>query len=215
MVRKFIFIILLILFVPVISSHQPRIIHESSLTNPVFIDNPEISKAYYGILNGSAHYYKIYSNQTFLFYVNILSPNVTDSRIDFSVDLIKDNQTIYTLNGNNWTLFYEEFGKDYYLMGPEYETNLSAGIYYLKVYNSDNFGRYSLAVGKTESFPPKEIINALYLSPTLKEKFFDKSPFSAFLNVFSLFFLLIIIVLVVAIYFLIKFLKKKFSKKRK
>ena len=46
---------------------------------------------------------------------------------------------------------FEEFGGDYYLQGPTFDQNVSAGTYYIKVFNENNTGKYSLATGSYRS----------------------------------------------------------------
>jgi len=62
-------IVLLLIFISVKAfAHQPKIINYSpSLENPHEVIYPEISKAYYGKLNGKSHYFRISSKKDFLF----------------------------------------------------------------------------------------------------------------------------------------------------
>ena len=58
-------ILLFILFLSIcaVSAHQPRLELgvNSTMTNPIVVQNPEISQAFYGKLNGQPDYYKITS----------------------------------------------------------------------------------------------------------------------------------------------------------
>ncbi len=87
----------------------------------------------------------------------------------------------------HWTKFYEEFAGNNYLKGPEIHENLSEWLYHIRVYNKDNKGKYSLAVGDMESFPPSEVINVLSTLPRIQSEFFEKSSYSAYLSRFVLF----------------------------
>jgi len=197
--KKWVFMFLLL--ISVAYAHQPRIV-DNYFT---IVENPEVSKAYYGELNGFPEYFSIKSEKEILLYVNILVPDLEDSRLDFKVDIIKGNKTIYTLDGE-FKRYYEEFGGDYYLRGEEYD-EFGSGDYYIKVYNLDNKGKYSLAIGKEESFPLKEIINTLIILPQLKKDFFEKSPLTAYSNLIGVFlfiFLVIISYLIIGIIYLIK-----------
>ena len=165
------------------SAHQPRIVfgHTNAEINPIVVNNPEISQAFYGNLAGSPDYYTIYQATGFQLYVNIVVPQQTGQRTDFIVDIIQGNNPVYTrMDGNKvpWTPFYEEFAGDNYLKGPEREQQVQAGQYVIKVSNTDNQGKYSLAIGKTEAFPPKEMLNAMYQIPILKVQFFNKPRWS-------------------------------------
>jgi len=175
-------ILLFILFLSIcaVSAHQPRLEVgvNSSITNPIVVQNPEISQAFYGSLKGQPDYYKITSNKTFELFVNILVPQSPGISSDFVFANITDSsgKTIAMLGGNqsSWTPMFEEFGGDYYLQGPTFDQNVSAGTYYVKVFNQNNTGKYSLAIGSIESFPPDESLKSLISIPLLKEQIFGK-----------------------------------------
>jgi len=175
-------ILLFILFLSIcaVSAHQPRLEVgvNSSMTNPIVVQNPEISQAFYGSLKGQPDYYKITSNKTFELFVNILVPQSPGISSDFVFANITDSsgKTIAMLGGNqsSWTPMFEEFGGDYYLQGPTFDQNVSAGTYYVKVFNQNNTGKYSLAIGSIESFPPDESLKSLISIPLLKEQIFGK-----------------------------------------
>ena len=147
-------------------AHQPKLIYNTpNIDDPYIINEPEISKAFYGKLNGDPHYYKIDSEKKFLFYAGILSPKVNDQYKWISIDIINNqNKIIFQADGSkfNWTAWYEPYARDDYWKGPEigidknteFKTsfNIEAGTYFIKVYNNDNFGHYSLAVGEAEFF---------------------------------------------------------------
>ena len=162
-------LILLLSFMIIFESkaHQPKLIKYSpSLESPHEVIHPEISKAYYGKLTGEAHYYRIKSKKDFLFYTGILSPKINDNYKWLSLDVIdENNEIIYQADGSQheWKAWYEPYAKDWYWKGPEIggevtETgfkksfSISAGTYIIKVYNNDNIGNYSLAVGEAEFF---------------------------------------------------------------
>jgi hypothetical protein len=179
--------------------------------NPIIIKNPEVSQAFYGQLEGNPDYYKIDSNKPFKLYLNILVPNIpVENERRFSVRVTDSNKKqIMFLDGikYEWKEFYEEFGGDSYLEGPEARLNVSAGTYIIKVYNSDNKGKYSLAVGEIESFPIDETLKTLILLPTLKEKFFNKPFYTGFFNLIGLFVfgpIIALIILAVVFYKLLK-----------
>jgi hypothetical protein len=198
------------------SAHQPRMVFEAKTTidNPVIIPDPQVSKAYYGELRGAPDYFIINSDSPFPLYVNILTPDIAGfNRTDFSVEVRDGNGVIALLDGGNssWKIFYEEFGQDYYVQGPETRLNVSAGTYRIKVYSSDNTGRYSLAVGEEESFPPGEIINTLIIVPQIKQRFFNKSLIEAYMNSSGMA-ILIILVLLLAVVFVFNRLRKRKKK---
>ena len=174
------YIIILIIFLSLSFSiaHQPRLASDSSsLENPIMVSNPEISQAFYGDLNGNPAYYKISSNEEFRLYVNLLVPDTPGSGEKLvSAEILDENQNMLAiLDGNDfdWEVFFEPFGGDSYLKGPEFNQTVPAGTYYIRVFNNENQGSYSLAVGDIETFPPDESLNAILLLPILKAGFFQ------------------------------------------
>ena len=166
-----ILILIVITCAPAAYSHQPRLVTGS---DEVIVQNPEVSQAFYGELKGKPVYFKITSSRPFRLYVNILVPYSADAEPVY-VDIVRgDGKVIGTLRGNlsTWKPYFEEFGGDYYLKGPEFNSTVEAGTYWLKVYNPGNRGKFSLAVGDIESFPPDESLKALVLLPVLKSEIF-------------------------------------------
>ncbi|WP_414470422.1 hypothetical protein [Methanobacterium sp. ACI-7] len=186
--KAIILFFVLFLSVCVVAAHQPRVDigTTTSPQDPIIVENPEISQAFYGNLKGTPDYYQITSDKPFEMYLNILVPaspglggtlpsvEVTDS----------SGKIILTMNGTTgaWTPYFEEFGGDYYLKGPEVTKDVPAGTYNIKVFNADNRGKYSLAIGKIEAFPADESLNAIISLPILKEQFFGKPVTELFLE---------------------------------
>lgn len=164
--------------VAMLSAHQPKFImdRQPTLEKPIMIGKPDISKAFYGDLNGAPEYFKFILKDSLNFYLNILVPDIPVYRdYRFSVELLDSSQNlIYLLDSSQtvWKPFYEKYGKDNYLMGPEVRVPLGKGIYFIRVFNATNQGRYSLATGEKESFPPLEIWRAFWVMPKLKKRFF-------------------------------------------
>ena len=217
-----------ILFIPIlVLAHQPRLAE----SNFIEVENPEISQAFYGELKGEPIYYKIESSEPFSLYVGILVPDVPNIDKDVSAEIYleKDGQKelVALLDGLNhdWPTFYEEFAGDSYFWGPEFKAEgaegfmpkgkeVEAGVYSVKVFSSDNQGKYVFVVGEKEEFPAGEIINTIKVLPKLKSDFFGKSAWSAFFNRIG-FYLIIPLALVVAILVLIILVIKKLSKVKK
>ena len=174
--------------ISIVAAHQPRLVigANASIENPIVIMNPEISQAFYGELKGQPNYYKITSDKPFKFYINLLVPASPGIPPDFiSAELLDSSgKTLMLINGTNstWEPYFEEFGGDNYLKGPEARDNLSAGTYYIKVFNNNNQGKYNIAVGEIESFPIDESLKALITIPLLKEQFFGKPVTTLFLE---------------------------------
>lgn len=209
--RKITFIIWLVGMLQPASlmAHQPRIdFQPGTLDNPVNVEDPEISKAYYGELKGKSEFFEIDSPTGLLLYLNILAPDIEGARTDFRVDVMQGHEVLFTLDEANWVEFYEPFGGDNYLRGPELTEQVGSGTYLIKVSNPDNTGKYSLAVGKTESFPFVEIVKTYLVLPRLKT-FFERSPFTAYFNRCGLFLLVLLIPLCLIVFFLIRFVRKR------
>lgn len=173
-------LIFLLATVSIVAAHQPRLDSGTnpSISNAIPVTDPEISQAFYGQLQGQPNYYKITSDKPFKFYLNLLvpaSPGIPPDYISAEVIDFSGN-TIITINGTNstWETYFEEFGGDYYLKGPEVRQDLTAGTYYIKVFNAKNQGKYSIAVGEIESFPLDESLAAVVTIPLLKEQIFGK-----------------------------------------
>ena len=181
-------ILVLFLTISAVSAHQPRLVigANASSDNPILIQNPEVSQAFYGELQGQPNYYQIKSDTPFQFYLNLLVPASPGVPPDFISAQVLDSSgnVITTLNGTNstWSSYFEEFAGDYYLKGPETRANLTAGTYYIKIFNGANQGKYNIAVGEEESFPVDESLKALVTIPLLKEQFFGKQVTTLFLE---------------------------------
>ncbi len=191
-------------------AHQPRLVFNQPIGQVVNIKNPEVSQAFYGILSGQEDVYQIVSNTGFLLYIDIVVPKLSWSRTDFTVDLIEGNAAVYTrLDGKwfVWTDFFEPFAGDTYLQWPSIEKQVGSGTYIIKVSNADNQGKYSLAIGKIESFPLNETIHTYKVLPELKMVFFDKPWYTAYRNIVGLALLSVIILSILVIRGIIKLVK--------
>ena len=88
-------------------------------------------------------YYVINSDKPFELYVNILAPDLNPEQqtdgSELSIWITNNDDIDIKLKGENhdWTQFYEEYGKDHYIKGPEYKANVSEGIYYIAVYSKN------------------------------------------------------------------------------
>ena len=210
-----------------LQAHQPKLINYSpTIDNPHAVIFPEISKAYYSKLTGQPHYYVINSEDDFLFYTSILSPKINEEPSRFSLEVLDGDQNIvYKVDGSNfdWTAWYEPYARDWYWKGPEigvesgkeFQTSftIDAGTYYIKVFNENNTGHYSLAVGEAEFFGSnlwEQILTwtpiILYIGPYMDIVHWQKFDIRAFIPHIAL------LVLIFIIYFLIK---RLFFRKRR
>jgi hypothetical protein len=159
-------------------AHQPHMVNDTGVTR---VDRPEVSKAYYAELHGKPAAYEITSPDSFELYVNILVPDEVGIPTDLSVTVSRGPDTVVVLEGSahTWTKFYEPFGGDSYLMGPEHRLRVGPGTYVATVSRPGDTGRYVFVVGEREEFPLKEIIRVIRLMPRLKRDFFGKAPIRA------------------------------------
>jgi len=220
-------LIILVFFSTNILAHQPKLITNSpSFDNAHEVIYPEISKAYYGQLTGEPHYFVIEAEKDFLFYTSILSPKTSDTYKWLSLEVLdSEGDIVYRADGSkfNWTPWYEPYARDWYWKGPEIGINtgkefqisfqIAAGTYYIKVFNDDNLGHYSLAVGEAEFFGSnlwEQTLTwapiLLYIGPYMDIVHWQKFDVRAFIPHIA------ILVILFIFYFIIK---KLFFKKQK
>jgi hypothetical protein len=214
---------IIFLFANVLSAHQPRWVD----TKTVDIQNPEVSQAFYGELKGSPVEFRIRSDHSFRLYVGLLVPDVNGVRKNISAK-IDSTETIGLLDGTNfdWTPFYEEYGQDHYFWGPEFSADdsargeklkgrlVAAGDYRISVYNPTNEGKFTLVTGDIETFPIREMINAIVLIPRLKAQFFEYSWAQLALSPYVWGYVLILFACAFAFGLIYRFLLRKFAPKR-
>jgi hypothetical protein len=193
-VTKVVVVLLAIIILPATAvAHQPKI----SEQNEVTVNDPEISKSYYSELDNGPDNYTLYSNQKFNLYVNLLVPDIAGQSTDISAKILKDGSPIGELNGQDfdWQSFYEPFGADSYLMGPEFDKQVEPGNYRIEVSSNQQNIKYSLAVGKIESFGLVDSWQAISTIPQLKRDFFGKSPASFIFSPLAIVYILVMFLL--------------------
>jgi len=207
---KITILIIFLLSLPVALAHIPEIVIEDRnyTIEPIIVNEPEISYAYYGKLQGSPQIYKIESEKPFHLYVSLLVPYVgQEETSDVEFHIIKDEKKIVMMHDyQNWTKWYEEYGGDWYLQGPEYEEDVEAGIYLVEVHSDTNSEDYTLAIGKIERFGAVEILKTVFILPVMKALFWNSYLMIGI-------YIIILAVIVFVIYKLIKRHKRK-SRKR-
>ena len=185
---------------------------DSSNTNPILIEEPEVSKAYYGRLEYSPEFYAISSNKEVDMYLSLQVPDLPMQSTNITVDLI-DKNGVFLAHlegvGHKWTKFHEDFGNADYLAGPSVRTPIPAGIYTIKVSGDEN-AKYVLVTGFEERFPAQEFLNALVLVPKINIEFFGMNPIQAMANIFGF----MIIGLAAAIGFTILFTVRRIKRKK-
>jgi hypothetical protein len=176
-------------------AHQPRLVGDKP---SIEVRNPEVSQAFYARLAGGPQSYYIRSDKTIRLYINILVPDLPGIDTDYQAVIYRTAETpenvIALLDGRifAWKPFFEPFGGDRYLVGPEYDQDVPAGTYIVVVSSPDLQGKYALAVGKQEKFPLGEIVRTIGVLPGLKKEFFGKSPLTAFFNLTGVFLLVVV-----------------------
>lgn len=193
------------------SAHQPRIVKDIT---EITVSDPEISKAYYGELNGKPAVYRIKADRPFMLYVNLLVPDLPGIKKDVSALVIGNRKGVAVLDGIKfkWSKYFEPFGGDHYYKGPELRKEVPAGDYNITVHSPDNRGKYVLAIGEKESFPLNEMIAAYAAMPVLKKDFFNASPWLAFNNYLGVFLLFLGAVLIAVISLVFLLWKKIYAK---
>ena len=195
------FFLLALTFPLVASAHQPVVVTGDS---PIVINQPEISKAYYGQLTGNPQIFQIHASSALKFYMNVLVPDLSGAKHDVSAAIIDTKNTkvpIAVIDGitGKWTPFFEPFARDTYFKGPEFRSVLPAGSYEIRVWSSNNDSPYALAVGEIESFGIADILNAYVTIPEIKSFFFHKPAYTAFLAPFLGAPILILLVIVLGV----------------
>jgi len=198
MKKIFLFIIIFVLLgmASGVSAHMPRLIY--SQKGDIQISDPEFSQAFYDELAGVPRDFFLSSDKEFNLYVNLLVPESSNPNGRYSANIIsidgKNEKIIYSIDGLSaeWKEFYEPFGRDYYLQGPEFDKKIPAGKYKIEVFSVDlpeqagNQGKYVLVVGKQEIFPLPESLNIYWQLPLLKIDFFKTSVLQFFFTPFGI-----------------------------
>ncbi|MEK7562423.1 MAG: hypothetical protein AAB509_01965, partial [Patescibacteria group bacterium] len=185
-------------------AHMPRLIYLQK--GDIQINNPEVSQAFYDELKGQPRDYFINSDKDFNLYINLLVPETANPDGRYSANIfslgrsqtgealgrtgeaiIEEKETrLYSISASIWEEFYEPFGRDYYLKGPEFDKKVPAGKYKIEVFSKENQGKYVLAVGKQEVFPLPESLNVYWQLPLLKIEFFKTSVLQFFFTPFGI-----------------------------
>ena len=208
MKKYLVYFTLLCFFIPVtIFAHQPNYIDGQT---QIVDSEPDISKAYYGELPGDSAVYTIYATSSLKLYVQILSPKIQNANKDFNVVIKDSKQNIISslsTSTDGWQSWYEEYGGDWYWQGPSFTAIVPAGTYDVIVSNTNNTGKYCIAIGETESFPISNFVNTIDQLYKTKTKFFNEPWYGVFYGIIGKYLLfgslIIILILTSIIYFYI------------
>jgi hypothetical protein len=169
-------------------AHQPTIVGQEIIT----IEKPEISRAFYGELSGQPRSFFVKADEPFDLYVGLLVPRNTNAagRYSARVYRVVGGQKIILndLRADSvaWKEYYEPFGGDHYVKGPEWKSSVPAGGYEIEVYSANDLGKYVLVIGEKESWGPQEILNVYTELPILKGDFFGGHPASFLISPFGI-----------------------------
>jgi hypothetical protein len=177
---KKIFIITLVVLAIPLSAHQP-IVERELVPEFIEIPDPEISFAYYGELTGEPQKFIISSESVFNLYVQVLEPEIPGAQKNHSAVIYDGDKNVVAdllAEDADWESYFEFFGGDYYINGPEYNDNAAAsGSYEVVVSSPDNLGKYVLVTGKIEDFSDTSFLATVKEIYRVKI-FFEKNPLS-------------------------------------
>lgn len=170
----------LVLAAPAIA-HQPHVVGDAVR---VVVRDPEVSKAYYARLPGVPARYEISSRRPFILYAQITIPDIAGGRRDYRLTILGPTGQLAQLTtpAAQWKQFFEPFGGDHYLTGPEFRRRVSAGRYTVEVDRPGNRGTYVLAIGEAEVWGPAAAVSALFALPSIKHDYFHQSVLRAWMT---------------------------------
>jgi peptidase E len=218
MKKLFFYVVLIFLlsFSFSVSAHQPRLVYTQ--VGDIKVESPDVSQAFYDELKGEPRNYLIDLVSDQELYINLLVPAEANGKGRYSAKVfaisgVDKLDEIALIDGASfdWQPFYEEFGRDWYVKGPELTRQVPAGKYKVEVYSSDNLGKYAVAIGKKESYGIKDLLNIYWQLPLLKLTFFKTSVLEFFLTPFGIGGIGVIgalLILWALIYFIVGVIKK-------
>lgn len=163
-----------------VSAHQPKFPTPLGPDDYIYVEEPLVSKAYYGELRDFPHTYRIEISEPTTFFTELLVPEFVTEKDRFAILVREESRgvsEIIRLNPKDatWEPFYESFGGDTYRRGPSYETTLEPGNYIFEVSTPENLGKYVLVVGKEEKFAEDGFFSSL--KDIYRVKVFMDKPF--------------------------------------
>ncbi len=166
------------------TAHKPEAVRDDI---DVYIEDPEVSFAFYDELDGEPQVYVIETDSPFDLYVSLLVPNSSNPDGRYSAIIRRfangGESIVATLDANDaeWAPWREEFAGDVYREGPEYRmAHEPPGRYEIEVSGEGDRGKYVLAVGEIELFGFKDALSVFTTLPQLKQDFFKVSPLTLF-----------------------------------
>lgn len=141
-------------------AHVPNIVEQKAILDIDRIDDPTLSQAFYGTLEGFPHTFEIRAKESFQLYVEVLIPDTETATENVSGIIIRETGqkgrvlevTRMPAQDASWESFYEFWGGDSYRKGGTYKADVEAGVYRIEVSTPDNEAPYVLVVGTREDF---------------------------------------------------------------
>jgi len=187
------------------SAHIPLFV-EVGQHDATTIQNPEVSKAYYGELNDFPHLFEISSEEEFELFVEILVPDIAEAQNDVAGIVLSrkrrgvDEITRLSPSTASWEPFFEWVGGDSYRRGPSFTQKVPPGDYAIEVSTVVNKGKYVLVVGKKEEFDWSNYMGTLRDIARVKE-FFGKSSFGLITSLFVYVPLLLLVFIIAGMWY--------------
>lgn len=163
-----------------VSAHQLKFPTPTGPDDYIYIEEPLVSKAFYGELDNFPHTYRLEITEPTLFFTELLVPEFVTEQNRFAI-LVREEKRGVTemirLNPKDasWETFFERYGGDSYRRGPSYETTLEPGNYIFEVSTPENLGKYILVVGKEEKMSEDGFFSSL--KDIYQVKVFMEKPF--------------------------------------
>lgn len=206
-------IIVALFLLPAIAlAHQPVISDFANYDDFRAIEQPDVSKAFYGELTGFPHTYTVTLDTEQELFVQVLVPDVQGIATNINGLIVRELprgqvEVVAMLPPSDaeWESTYEPFAGDSYLNGPEFRGVLTPGTYLIELGNAENVGTYVLSTGELEQFDGLgyfETIKRIYQV----KRFMGKSPLSMLM---SPLFTIPLLILLLVLYVGFRFFKKQ------
>jgi hypothetical protein len=156
------------------------------------VTDPDVSQAFYAELKGQPDEYRFTLAKPLPLYLSVLVPKIPGAHENYSAELYRKtaagDSLVGILGGTNskWSDFHEPFANDDYFQATEYREPMPPGDYTVRVSCPGNQGKYVLAIGERESFPPSTIVRLVGVMPALK-RYMGKSVLTSYFNYTGIF----------------------------
>jgi hypothetical protein len=155
--RFLVLVILGVLYAPqFVDAYVPQMVEQESLADITLIADPTLSQGFYGTLEGFPHTFEIHVPESFVFRVQLRTPNLSSNTNAISGIIIKEQKRgvkeITRLLGKDasWEVHTDTLSGTLYREGASFEQELEPGVYRIEVHTPDNTEKYVLMMGKYE-----------------------------------------------------------------